>query len=595
MSQSSPARRSFLSSALAAGILLPGLLLGCEGGDGTPAAAVVPDVPTNPNAEAEFVFANRGEVTQLDPNQMSWMQDITLGHAMFEGVYRLDPETLDAIPGAGEATPNDAFTTWTVKLRPDAKWSNGDPVVADDFIFAWRRNLREPGDYAYLLEDYLLGAGEYSKMYRADPSAADFTNVGVRKIDDRTIEVDLSSPVPFFPDLLTFTVYWPMHEASMEPFKETDAAGRVAYDAQWIGPGVVTNGPYKLVRNDLKQGQTLEMNEHYWDAANTKSRTIRSISPIKHDLAFQRYEKGLIDWITDIPGQFAYDMRQAGRGDLAVFPAYGTYFWVFNTDPTFADGTDNPLSDVRVRRALTAAVDKVEIVETITRMGQMPTDGYVPKNGDYFEGYEYPTGIPYDVEAAKALLAEAGYPGGRGFPRLKLLYNTGTGDHEQIAQNLARQWREKLGVEFDLDPVEMAQFKEQIDPEITADGDGLQSGDFAISRGSWYGDYMDVSTFTDKYLPTSLNNGGGWVNAEYARLAAAAKQEADPQRRLDLLSQAEQILLDDAAILPLYHYTNTHIKNPAVTGINQNARNMVAMQTIQTPRSTGPGAGGSDE
>jgi oligopeptide transport system substrate-binding protein len=569
------------------------------GGDGAPAATVTPDIPLDPEAEAEFVFANRGEVNVLDPNQMSWMQDLRIGQALFEGVYRLDAQTLEPILGVGEeVTHSDDFKTWTITLRDDAKWSNGDPVVADDFMFAWRRNLRERGYYSYLIEKYVQGAEAYAKAYQVDPATADFSKVGFEKLGERQLEVKLASPVRFFPDLLSFAIYWPMHEASMEAFKETDDKGRERYAQTWTRPeNLVGNGAYTLTRNDLKQGQTLTMNEFYWDAENTKSRTIRSVSPIEHELAYQRYEKGQLDWLTDIPGTFAYNMRQQGRTDLEVFPAFGTYFWSFNTDPTLPDGSANPLADARVRRALTMAVNKEQIVETITRMGQMPTTVYVPKNDTYFPGYNHPEGIPFDVEGAKALLAEAGYADGGEFPRMKLLFNTGTGDHEQIATNLARQWRRNLGITFDLDAVEMSTFKNRYKPKHIDDGDGLAAGDFAITRGSWYGDYMDVSTFTDKYKGDSLNNEAGWVSAEYDNLLDQAKQEVDQQKRLDLLAQAENILLEEAVILPLYHYTNTFIKNPNVTGIPQNARNMVMMQNVQTTRSTGPGVGvgASDE
>ncbi|MEM7806904.1 MAG: peptide ABC transporter substrate-binding protein [Planctomycetota bacterium] len=575
------------SAALA--LVVPFALAGCGDGDGVDSEP--PEI--NMDAEAEFVFANRGEVTMLDPNQMSWMQDIRIGQGLFEGIYRLDAATLEPILGVGsEVTHSDDFRTWTIQLRDDAKWSNGDPVTADDFVFAWRRNLRERGYYSKLVEDYVSGAKAYAEAYRDDPASADFSKVGIKKLGDLELRVDLAAPVTFFPDLLTFTVFWPMHEASMEPHKEVGDDGRIRYNADWWRPGsLVGNGAYKLARNDLKQGQTLEMNEHYWDAINTKSRTVRSVSPIEHELAYQRYSRGQIDWLTDIPGTFAYNMQQAGREDLSVFPAFGTYFWSFNTDPKLRDGSDNPLADKRVRQALSMSVDKQQIVENITRMGQMPTSVYVPKNLEYFPGYQHPEGLPFDIDRAKSLLAEAGFENGEGFPNVKLLFNTGTGDHEQIAVNLQRQWRQNLGITFDLEPVEIAQFKDRYKPEYSdEEEDGLRAGDFAITRGSWYGDYMDVSTFTDKYKSDSLNNEAGWVNAEYDRLVAEAKQTEDPQARLDLLSQAEALLLEEAAILPLYHYQNTFIKNPAVTGIPENARNMVMLQNVETPRSTGPGS-----
>ena len=566
-------------------LLLPvaGGVLGCDGA----------------KPEAEFVFANRGEVTQLDPNQMSWMQDIRIGQALFEGVYTLDPATLDPILGTGEkVTHSDDYKTWTIALRPDARWTNGDPVTSDDFIFAWTRNMREPGDYSYLVTEYVRGGDAYAKAYQKDPKAADATElpgVGIERVDNRTIKVELANPVPYFPDLLAFVSYWPLNAKSMEPFKETADNGAVRYTAKWTQAGnLVSNGAYRLARWDLKQGQTLEMNEHYWDAKNVACRTVRSLDLPDANLAYQRYEKGLIDWVTDLPGQQAYDLKQQGRSDLHVFPAYGTYFWSFNTGDKLADGSANPLSDLRVRQALVGAVDKPEIVNTIAKMDQMPTDVYVPKNATYFDGYQHPTGIAYDVEASRKLLAEAGYPGGKGFPRLKLLFNTGTGDHEAIAQNLARQWKEKLGVEFDLDPVEMAQFKDRYSPTLEKGPDGiphLKAGDFALARGSWYGDYMDVTTFTDKYLPLSLNNDAVWDSPEYAQLCQQAKTETDPQKRLDLLARAEQILVTACPILPIYHYTGTFLLKDDVRGITDNPRSMIAMKNLATPRSTGPGAG----
>lgn len=544
----------------------------------------------NPNAEAEFVFANRGKVNTLDPGQMSWMQDIRVAQALFEGVYSLDPETLDPIHGAAEeVTHNDAFTEYTIHLKPEGKWSNGDPVTTDDFIFAWRRMMEQPGYYSYLVNDYIKGAAAYADAYRTDPRSADFSTVGLHKEDQRTLRVELENPTVFFPDLLAFGAYFPLHEKSMEAYRRVDEeTGRVRYESSFATPeNLVSNGAYVLASWDQNTGQTLTMNEHYWDRENVKSRTVRALDSDDFNLAFERYRNGLIDWISSVPSLNAYNLRKAGREDIHIFPAYGTYFWVFNTADKFNDGRDNPLADPKVRRALSAAVDKQEIVDTIMRNDEMPTSVFVPMNGDYFPGYPHPAGIAYDVEEAKRLLAEAGYPEGKGFPRIALTYDTDTPEHGQIAQSLSRQWREKLGLEFDLNGMEHLQFRDVYKPSLV-DGK-LKPGNFAISRGSWYGDYLDVTTFTDMFLPQSLNNTAVWVNEEYAALNRQARETADPQERYDLLAKAEEIFLDEAAILPLFHYTNRAMNRADVTGISKSPRNMIVIKNVQTPRSTGPG------
>lgn len=533
--------------------------------------------------EAEFVYAGRGEVTVLDPNRMSWMQDIRVGQAIFEGLYRLDPETLDPVYGAAEAVEvSDDGLTYTCRVRPDAKWSNGDDLTAGDFAFAWRRNLREWGDYSYLVGKYVKGADAYRAAYETDPKTADFSTVGIEVVDAKTIRVTLENPTPYFPDLLAFVSYWPLNERAMAAFRKVDPeTGRETYSAEFTQPAnLVGNGAYALTNWQTKVGVTLTANPHYWDADSVKSRTVRSLSITNPTLAFQKYEAGEIDWLTDLPGSMIYDLKQQGRADVAVFPSFGTYFYSINCQEKLNDGSPNPFADARVRRAVSMAVDKRVIVDEITKVGERPSAVYVPR-GDpsFFEGYEHPDGLPYDVEAARKLLADAGYPEGKGFPSVKLLYNTDTGDHAAIAQNVRRQWQDKLGIVLELDGIDNAQFKSR-----------LHDADYAVSRASWYGDYMDVSTFTDKYLSDSDNNDSRWKRPEYDALLAEATREADPQKRLDLLSRAEAMLLEDAPILPLYQYTNSFVHRPDVTGIPRNARMMIAMHTVATPRSTGPGA-----
>ncbi len=536
--------------------------------------------------DAELVYATRGPITVLDPNQMSWMQDIQVGQEIFEGIYRLDPTTPDLKPRLGAASDvqvSEDGLTWEITIRENAKWSNGEDVLASDFAFAWRRNLQEWRDYSYLVAEYVEGAKDYYNAYKDDPKSADFGKVGIEVTGDKTLRVKLAYPITFFKDLLAFTVYWPQDESAMEPFKQTDSAGRVTYDAKWSNAGnISTNGPYTLRSWQPGVDLVMEMNEHYWDAKNIKSRTIKAVTNDNAGLALQQYEAGQIDWLTDSEPDIVRNLLSQGRGgkDVFVFPGYGTYFYSFNCQPNLPDGSENPFADKRVRQAMTMVLDKKPVVENVTRLGEPITENYVPfVEPSFFPGYEAPFGLPYDVAAAKQLLAQAGYPDGRGFPSgITLLYDTNVKTHGDIAQIVVKQWKDKLGVNIELEPIENAQFKQR-----------LGSQQYAVARASWYGDYMDISTFTDKYLSDSDNNDSKWINEEYDELCAAALRTNDQAERYEMLSRAEEILLTEAPILPFYHYVNFFLHKPEVKGIPQNGRKMVSMMHIETPRSTGPG------
>ena len=516
-----------------------------------------------------LTFVNRAELGTLDPKEMSWMQDIRIAYGLWEGLYRIDPVTIKPIPGMAVRTDISADKkTYTFHLRDGAKWSNGDPVTAGDFAFAWKRMLTPPaGQYTYLLF-YVKGAKEYLDAVSADPKSADWSTVGVKVQDPKTLMVTLNNPTPFFPDVLAFPAAFPLNEKSMAAFRRTDEkTGLVSYDSGFAKPPqLIGNGPYLLTDWRVKVGQTLEKNPNYWNAAKTRTQTIRSVSIEDPLLAFQQYESGQIDWLADLGGDQAASMREQGRKDAHIFPALGTYYYVFNCQPTLPDGQKNPFADRRVRLAFTMAAKKKPIVENITRLGEPVRDYLVPPD---FPGYPKAKGIDFDLQKAKQLLADAGYPGGAGFPQVSLLYNTEEKAHGDIAQYLAKLWGDELGVKLGLEGVEINQFRQR-----------RMKTDFALARGGWYGDYNDVSTFTDLFRSDSENNDGRWKSAEYDKLLAQAEVEPDAQKRLDILSKAEQILLDDAGILPLYGYVNKMAYHANVEGITDNPRNTFMLQAI---------------
>lgn len=526
------------------------------------------------DGKAEFTFINRGEIGTLDPNRMSWAQDIRVGYALWEGLYALDPVTIAAVPGCADPIElSEDKTVYTFHIRPEARWSDGGPVTSHDFAFAWQRMLEEPGDYTYLFH-YIKGAKAYQEAFAKDQPSA-FADVGIKAVDDKTLVVTLNHPVGFFPDICAFPPTFPLNERSMERFLNREVfakSGKRVYDKKFtLPPNLVTNGPYRLASWEFKRRLRLAASDHYWNKPAVRSKTIEVVSSDDPLWGLTIYDAGRVDWLSDLTGELAAELREKGRKDLHVFPAFGTYFYSFNCQPTLPDGRTNPFADVRVRQAFSMAVNKRVIVDTITRLGEPITSNYIPPYA--FEGYPVPKGQPHDVARAKQLLAEAGYPGGRGFPDVSLLFNNES-QHGPIAQIVRRQWLDGLGVDVKLEGIEIKTFRQR-----------LHGKDYAVARASWYGDYNDPSTFTDKYKSESENNDAAWKNPAYDALCARADVEKDERERLKLFAGAEQIMLDESPILPLYHYMNVYLFRDNVTGIAMHSRNQVMLQAVKVGRS----------
>ncbi len=535
-------------------------------------------------APADFVFINRGDINTLDPKSMSWLQDIRLAYAVWEGLYTLDTtdeQTMGAIPGASEAAKISADgTVYTFHIRDNARWCNGDPLLARDFVFAWRRSLEEPGEYTYLLH-YIRGATQYENDYQAAAEArgngattrpADFASVGIEILDDRTLRVTLTQPVAFFLDLCAFPAFFPLHEPSMRKFAVSNpATGVVTYEQAFTHPpDLVGNGPYQLTLWEFKKRLRLVASPYYRDKGAVKSRIVDQLSVPELETAFLKYETDSVDWLAGVSNDVAAGLLAKGRKDVHKFPGFGTYFYSINCGPKLPDGSANPFADVRVRQAFSMAIDRKPIVDRIGQLDQPQATHFVPPG--LFPGYPTPRGIGFDPEGARRLLAAAGYPDGKGFPVVSLLFNN-EGEHTMVAQNAARQWEENLHVRVDSNGVEINTFRKRV-----------HTKEFTISRGGWTGDYNDVSTFSDKYLSDSGNNDSDWKNPAYDDLCAQAAKERDPGKRLVLLSQAEQILCDEMPIIPLYHLVNAYMIRENVKGLPLNPRNMVMLHTVEVRR-----------
>jgi len=287
--------------------------------------------------------------------------------------------------------------------------------------------------------------------------------------------------------------------------------------------------------------------------------------------AFRAYERGEVDWIAEVDEDLAAQiLKHGGRNDLHVFPAFGTYYYNLNCLPTLMGGRKNPLADVRVRRALAMAIDKEPIVQNVGRLGQPIGNTLIPRG--VFDGYSSPPGLPYDVSEARKYLAEAGYPNGRGFPHLTILYNNES-VHGDVAEIVSHQWLDNLGIQTDLQGLEIKIF-----------GVKLHAHQFDVARGGWYGDYDDPSTFTDINKSDSSDNNAAWSNPQYDHLCAEAQKTIDEHQRFQLLSQAENILLEQAPIIPLYTYVNAYMFRDNVKGIPLAANAMIMFKSVEVER-----------
>ncbi len=488
-------------------------------------------------------FGNLVEPSDLDPHVINSLQDFNIVLSLFEGLASYDP--VDATPIPGVATHWEAsedIKTWTFHLRSNAKWSNGDPVTAHDFAYAYQRMLspKMASEYAYMLfciegaEDFIAGKTE------------DFSTVGVTVVDDHTLQIKLAYPVPYLPGLAAHSSWYPVHQATIEAHGAMDQRG-----SRWTRPGnLVGNGMFVL--NEWKPNQVISVTKSptYWDAAEVGLNEIR-FYPIESTSSEEAaFRSGQLHVTTGVPIDklAVYNNDPALNKFISQNTILATYYYRFNIRKA-------PLNDVRVRRALSLAINREQLVDKVTLGGQIPARGLTPSDT---AGYTAGDMLHGDFAEARRLLAEAGFPGGEGFPELEILFNTSDG-HRRIAEAIQQMWRENLGINIGL-----------YNQESKVQSNSMRDGDYTIARMAWVGDYIDASTFLDLMLSDSGNNQTGWANDDYDRLVNEARYAIDPQARFDLYREAEQILMDESPIAPIYFYVNSRLKQPEVKGWHGN-------------------------
>jgi len=493
---------------LASVLLLP-LLSGCDG----------------LKSRADLVFANGAEPETLDPHIVVGQPEIRLCESLFEGLTTRNAAGV-IVPGIAErweVSPDGR--TYTFHLR-ESSWSNGDRLTSADFVDSWRRALSPVTASPYADFYYpIVGAQAFN-----EGKSDDFATVGVTAPDEKTLVVRLIDPTPYFPDICACSTLAPVHLESMKRWKD-----------DWIKPGhLVSNGPFVLEAWRINDRVRLRKNPRYWNAAAVRLDTVDVLSLSSATTAFNLFHSGLCDLILDktlVPSFFIDVIRT--KPYFHPNPILGTFFYRLNV-------TRKPLSDPRVRQALALAVDKRRIVERITRAGEPPTDGFVPPH--VFPGYPAPAGLGYDPAKARALLAQAGFPGGKGFPILSILYNSSE-QNEQIATEIQAIWKENLGIDVTLRNQEWKVYL-----------NSMTSLDYDIARSSWVADYPDPTTFLNCFETGNGNNRTGWSNPAYDALLALARKEPDAAKRYEALGKAESILVEkDLPIIPLYQYVSVSL------------------------------------
>ncbi|MCX6098287.1 MAG: peptide ABC transporter substrate-binding protein [Caldiserica bacterium] len=471
--------------------------------------------------------------------------------------------------------------TYLFTLR-DAYWTNGTPVTAYDFEYAWKRALSPEiaSEYAYQLY-YVYGGEAFNKSIKVgskyyvqavdakgnpltkkegdkdvpvpdlkkeiDPSK----NIGVRALNAKTLKVYLQSPTVYFLNLTAFPTLMPVCKAV------------VSKNDKWASDvkTYVTNGPFRLTEWSHNEKMVFVKNPTYWDKDKVKLTKITYYMVEDESTALAMFQSGQLDAAANVP--VSELPKLVASGDAQILPYLGTYYYLVNV-------TKKPFNDVRVRKALLLAINRVGITQAITQGGEVPALAYVPygiadavPGSDFRKASQESFYKDNDITTAKALLAAAGYPNGKGFPAFTLLYNTSNA-HKSIAEAIQQMWKKNLGITCTLKSEEWGVYM-----------DDRQHLNYSVARAGWIGDYMDPNTFLDMWVTGGGNNDTGWSNKSYDALIAKAKATTDPKARMAALHAAEKILMTDMPILPIYYYTNPVLLSKGIKNFYQSTLGFV--------------------
>lgn len=482
-------------------------------------------------------LGNGTEPQGIDPHVVTGVPEHNIISALLEGLVSEDPQTLEPVPGVAERwEASEDARVYTFYLRSNAKWSNGEPVTAQDFVQSYERILSPQIGSKY---SYMLYVMENAEAFNTG-KLTDFSQVGCKALDDRTLQITLTHPTGYFLSLLNHYSWFPVHIPTIKKH-----GGVTDRSNQWTRPGnFVGNGPFVLKEWQVNQLLSVAKSPTYWDADKVRLNGIRFYPIEREDTEERAFRAGQLHVTYIIPRSKIPVYKRENPELLRIDPYLGVYFYRFNV-------TRKPLNDPRVRRALSLAIDRESLTKNVTQAGEIPAYHFTPPDT---AGYHAKATIEGNVEEAKRLLAEAGYPDGQGFPTLDLLYNTQEA-HRMIAEAIQQMWRKNLNINIGI-----------VNQEWKVYLDTTQDLHYDISRAGWIGDYVDPNSFLDMWITGGGNNYTGFSNPEYDRLLAEAARSPDRDKRYELFQQAEAILMQELPIMPIYFYTSPYLIHPSVRG-----------------------------
>ena len=582
----------------------------------------------SPLPAADLILIERSDCYTLDPQRMSYQHELRRARVIYETLVNLRASDCVIVPGVAERWEiSDDRKDYVFHLRADARWSNGDSVTSRDFAYAWRRAILpdSAADYTALffairgarafhenrtkaLERFALHPGEPLALWHE--TEADFARtVAIETPDDRTLVVRLNTPLAYFLDLCAFPCFAPVHPPTVERDVSFDtASGRLIQRHDWTKPGrIVTNGAYVPTVWRYKRDMRLEANPYYWGRAHVLAKSVECRTIENPNTGVLSFQSGGADWLTDLGPEYKTEMlaereaylerfraeleaglargareddivgawpppREGERRDVRGFDAFGTDFFGFNCRASLPGGKINPFHDARVRRAFALAVNKQELVDRITRLGERVTGTLVPP--DSIPGYPRVEGIGFDPERARAELKAAGYEDrdgdgvvenadGERFPTVDILYSTASPRYQNLALAMRDMWKRELRVAAECRGKDSKLYKED-----------LKKGNYMIARGGWYGDYGDPTTWLDLQRRGNGNNDRGYESDEFERRMDAAEAETDPAARLVKLAEVEGWLFrEEVPLIPLCNYVTVYMYDPAhLGGISEHPR-----------------------